>query len=104
MRFDSMVGRPASRRPAALALPLLLSAALATGAGAQADPRVGLGAGWTNAKEAARGMELVTHLAKPERFFNTAEMGDFNFANADMAFRGNLLFLGGYNGFQVWDL
>jgi hypothetical protein len=31
-------------------------------------------------------------------------MGDFGFANADLAFSGNYVFQGGYNGFQVWDI
>src|SRR5919112_1281063 len=31
-------------------------------------------------------------------------MGDFAFANADLAFSGNYVFQGGYNGVQIWDL
>jgi hypothetical protein len=73
-------------------------------ASGQADPRVGLRAGWTDAGEAARNLELVAHRDRPERFFNPAEMGDFGFANTDMAFQGNNLFLGNYNGFQVYDI
>ncbi|MDP6609896.1 MAG: hypothetical protein QF463_12575 [Vicinamibacterales bacterium] len=36
----------------------------------QADPRVGLAAGFQDAGEAARNMELVVNLAKPEGFFD----------------------------------
>ena len=35
---------------------------------------------------------------------NPQNRGDFGFANADLAFKGNLLFLGGFNGVQVWDI
>jgi hypothetical protein len=70
----------------------------------RADPRVGLASGWSTAKEAARNLVLVAHRDRPERFFNPRQMGDFGFANADMAFAGNYLFMGGFNGFQVWDI
>ena len=106
---------PLPRWTAALVWLLLLSAAFlsaAVEARAQADssaakpadPRVGLAGGWMNAKEAARNLELVAHRDRPERFFNAANMGDFGFANADLAFSGNYVFQGGYNGFQVWDV
>lgn len=49
-------------------------------------------------------MVLVSHKDRPDRFFDPANKGDFGFANADMAFSGNYLFLGGFNGFQVWDI
>jgi hypothetical protein len=118
MRSESTARRPSTRWTAALACPLLLAAGLsacATASGSRADrpgssarstadPRVGLGAGWNDAKEAARNLELVAHRPKPEGFFNPASMGDFSFANADLAFSGNYAFIGGYNGFQVWDV
>ena len=124
MRSEPTASRQGRRRPAVLLCSLLLPAGLlfaASRAGAQtdsaasatsatsaaatpADPRVGLGGGWRDAREAARNMELVAHRARPEGFFNPASMGDFGFANADLAFRGNLVFQGGYNGFQVWDV
>ncbi|HSU12504.1 hypothetical protein [Longimicrobium sp.] len=91
-------------------LPLALAAALAAApAGAQgtnpaADPRVGLSAGWTDAGQAIRNLELVAHRDRPERFVNQANAGDFGFINADLAFRGPYVFQGGYNGFQVWDV
>ncbi|HEU4565955.1 MAG TPA: hypothetical protein VFS05_14950 [Gemmatimonadaceae bacterium] len=75
----------------------------AAGAGAT-DPRVGLRTGWMDAGEAARNMELVAHRPRPEGFYNPQSMGDFGYANADLAFRGNLVFQGGFNGFQVWDV
>ena len=114
MRCPTMTRRAPRRRPVALlrsfALPLALLAA-ASQAGAQvdsagrpADPRVGLGAGWMDAKSAARGLELVSHVDRPEGFVNPASMGDFGFANADLAFRGSHVFQGGFNGFQVWDI
>jgi len=69
-----------------------------------ADPRVGLGAGWNDAQEAARNLTLVAHGARPAGWFNPVKMGDINFWNSDLAFSGNLVFQGGWNGFQVWDI
>ena len=91
---------------ASLAFCLLLLVAVEAGAQAveSADPRVGLRGGWRNAGVAAHNLELVSHQEKPEGFFNPAAPGDFSFANADLAFSGNYAFLGGYNGFQVWDI
>jgi hypothetical protein len=127
-----MARRSGARWTAALAWPLFLAAGLsacATTAGTRtetatptetatradsaarnpagaerADPRVGLGAGWMDAEAAAGNLELVAHRARPEGFFNPASMGDFGFANSDLAFSGNYAFQGGYNGFQVWDI
>ena len=39
-----------------------------------ADPRVGLGAGWNDAQEAARNLTHVGHGAKPEGWFNPAKI------------------------------
>ncbi len=78
-------------------------AALST-AGAQQDPRIGLAGGWHDAKQAIRNLELVSHRDKPDAFANAANLGDFGFLNADMAFQRNTLFLGGFNGLQVWDI
>jgi hypothetical protein len=79
-------------------------AAQAAPAATQDDPRVGLRAGWLDAGEAASGMELIAHRSRPEGFVNAANPGDGNFANTDLAFRGDLVFVGNYNGFQAWDV
>jgi hypothetical protein len=68
------------------------------------DPRIGLRGGWNNAQEAMRGMQLVSHRNRPERFVNPADAGDFAVINSDMAFSGTNLFIGSYTGFQIWDL
>ncbi|HSQ29571.1 MAG TPA: hypothetical protein VLN49_06970 [Gemmatimonadaceae bacterium] len=85
---------------------MLLAAVLPAIAAAQQaqDPRVGLGAGWNDAKEASWNLDLVAHRARPEGWFNATNPGDFGFVNADLAFRGNLVFQGGFHGFQVWDV
>jgi hypothetical protein len=104
MTSDPMARRTLTRWTKALAVPLLLSVA-AAGAGAQArDPRIGLGAGYTDAKEASRGLELIAHRDRPTGFVNTADVSDFGFANSDLAFSGTYAFQGNYNGFQVWDI
>jgi hypothetical protein len=115
MRFEPNARRSGKRWTAALAGPLLLSIALlsaATDVGAQtggsatkaADPRVGLGAGWLDAKEAISNLELRAHHNRPDGFSNPTKMGDFGVANSDLAFSGNYVFQGNYNGFQVWDV
>ena len=68
------------------------------------DPRVGLKPGWTDAGEAISNLRLVAHRSRPEGFGNPANRGDFGVANADLAFRGDLLFLGGFHGVQIWDI
>ena len=87
----------------ALALAALLPAATPAQAPAS-DPRVGLAAGWKDAGEAIKGLELVAHRDRPEGFYNAQRLGDFRYVNSDLAFKGSLVFQGGYNGIQVWDI
>ena len=79
-----------------------LLAASAT-AGAQ-DPRVGLKAGFQDAGEAIKHLTLVSHTPKPEGWYNPKFLGDFAFANSDLAFQKNLVFQGGWHGWQAWDI
>ena len=72
--------------------------------GPRMDPRVGLRAGWHNAGEASSNLKLIAHRDRPAGFFNAADPGDFGVINADLTFRGNDLFLGGFNGIQLWDI
>jgi hypothetical protein len=68
------------------------------------DPRVGLAPGATTAAEAALHMELVAHLPKPEAFRNPEGAGGLDFANSDLAFQGDTLFLGNFHGFNFYDI
>ncbi|HUG36141.1 MAG TPA: hypothetical protein VML54_04270, partial [Candidatus Limnocylindrales bacterium] len=68
------------------------------------DPRIGLGSGWMDAESASRGLERVASAARPPGFFNPATPDDRRFFNSDLAFRGDLLFQGNYQGFQVFDI
>jgi hypothetical protein len=91
---------------------ILAGSLLAVTAGAQGDsvaishddPRIGLRAGYQDAAEVARNLELVGHGARPQNFGNAQNLGDFAFLNGDLAFKGDLAFQGGFNGFQVWDI
>jgi hypothetical protein len=105
------------------------------GSVATTDPRVGLKAGLKDAGVAARHLELVASLPRPEGFYdakqpageptgperdpNLPEESDappkpgekprpepsgLNFANSDLAFSGNHLFMGNFNGFNVYDI
>ena len=97
-----------------------------------ADPRVGLAAGFRDAGEAIWNMQLTASLPKPDGFFDPAnpaalppdrleelagvetEKTDLpserarpsllDFANSDMAFDGDLLVVGNYHGFKLYDI
>jgi hypothetical protein len=109
MSMQHLVRRRARRSVGALAA--LLGAATvfaAADAAAQgtsaADPRVGLRAGLADAGVAARGMELVANTPRPAGFSDPRSPGNILFANTDIAFQGNLLFLGNFAGFQIYDI
>jgi hypothetical protein len=59
-----------------------------------ADPRIGLKAGLHDAGQAARGLELIANSPRPEGFST----------NSDIAFAGDFVFLGNYNGFNIYDV
>ena len=68
------------------------------------DPRVGLKGGLTDAAVAAKGLELVANLPKPEGFIDPSGQHSLNFANSDVAFQGNHVFLGNFAGFNIYDV
>jgi len=95
------------------------------------DPRVGLKPGLKDAGEAAKNMEKIASLPKPEGFYDpkapagtvTPPERDPNlpppdpnappdprfanflgFANSDLAFSGNHLFMGSFHGFNTYDI
>jgi hypothetical protein len=101
--------------------------------GTASDPRVGLKAGLRDAGKVARHLELVASLSKPSGFFDpnapageataperpdedkeptqpetpataAASRSTLSFANSDLAFQGEHLFLGNFNGFNTYDI
>jgi hypothetical protein len=68
------------------------------------DPRVGLKGGLTDAEVAAKGLELVANLPKPEGFMDPSGQHSLNFANSDIAFQDNHVFLGNFSGFNIYDV
>ena len=77
---------------------------VAGSASAQQDPRVGLKAGWKDAGVAAKNIELLASVEKPQGFYDPQSLGNILLANSDLAFRGNDLFLGNFNGIQIFDI
>jgi hypothetical protein len=98
------------------------------------DPRVGLKAGLHDAGEAARGMEKISSMPKPEGFFDPKDPAGaptpperdpnlpplpppdpkappdprfanmLGFANSDLAFSGTHVFMGNFHGFNTYDI
>jgi hypothetical protein len=81
-----------------------LAAVPAAAQGTAQDPRTGLRAGWMDAGQAARNVELVSHTPRPAGFFNAQDLNDYSRWNADFAFAGNTMFLGGFHGIQIYDV
>jgi hypothetical protein len=70
----------------------------------QPDPRVGLKTGLLDAGMAAGNMELIANVQRPEGFVNPTQLGDIFYANSDIAFKGNTLFMGSFRGIQIFDI
>jgi hypothetical protein len=68
------------------------------------DPRVGLAPGWKDAGSAIENLELIGSVERPAGFFDSTSIGNIFLANTDLAFRGDDLFLGNFNGFQIYDI
>jgi hypothetical protein len=87
---------------------LAMLAALPAAASAQLpttnDPRVGLAPGFENPGTAASGLQHLANRAKPAGFFDPANPGAFGFLTSDMAFQGDFAFVGGFNGFQIYNI
>jgi hypothetical protein len=122
MPFAQQSRRPA--RPAAAMMSLSLAAALAAvaacapsasspageapapapaGAGVRVsaappspDPRIGLRAGQWDAEEAVWNMRVLSRTRPAPRFVGST--------NSDLAFTGNHVIQGNYNGWQIWDI
>jgi hypothetical protein len=60
------------------------------------DPRVGLHAGLFNAGEAAWNLRLLSTTQPQGQFMGST--------NSDLAFLGNYVIQGNYNGYQIWDV
>ncbi len=91
----------------ALSVVTVASCASSTGGGAPSparastaapnpDPRVGLRAGLWDAGQTAWNLRLVSTTPPPEGFIGVT--------NSDLAFLGNYVIQGNYNGYQVWDI
>jgi hypothetical protein len=84
-------------------LPLLVAGGFASApAAAQStsapspDPRIGLRAGLMNAAEASWYLRVLSKTPPSPRFLGST--------NSDLAFSGNYVIQGSYNGYQVWDI
>jgi hypothetical protein len=60
------------------------------------DPRVGLRAGKMDAQEAIWNLRVLSKTPPSEQFMDVT--------NSDLAFTGNYVIQGNYNGYQVWDI
>ncbi|HEX6982183.1 MAG TPA: hypothetical protein VF181_05440 [Balneolaceae bacterium] len=60
------------------------------------DPRVGLEAGLFDAEDAIWNLNMLSHTLPPKDFIGVT--------NSDLAFKGNYVIQGNYNGFMVWDI
>ncbi|MDQ2666488.1 MAG: hypothetical protein M3Z05_10805 [Gemmatimonadota bacterium] len=88
-----------ARRTGARALSLLLVFGLSSVTRAQApnpDPRIGLRAGLMDAAEATWNMRVLSRTAPSTKFVGST--------NSDLAFKGNYVIQGSYNGYQIWDI
>jgi hypothetical protein len=77
---------------------------LASLSAGQPDDRVGLGTAWQKAPFAASNMQLLSTTERSDGFYTPGQPGDILTANSDLAFQGNHVFVGNFNGFQIYDV
>jgi hypothetical protein len=100
-------GRSARSRRRILWTLCLTAGVWAAGVGGRADqqdPRVGLKPGMNDAGEVARHMRLVGHLPKPDAFIDPSGRGGLNYANSDLAFQRQHVFLGNFHGLNFYNV
>ncbi len=68
------------------------------------DPRIGLGAGWLDAETAILNMEFLSNTERPEGFYDPDNVGNLGLANSDLAFQGDLVFVGSFAGWNAYDI
>jgi hypothetical protein len=69
-----------------------------------ADPRVGLKPGLEDAGVASRNMELIGHVSKPPAFVDPSGAFSLDYANSDLAFGGDHLFVGNFQGLNFYSI
>jgi hypothetical protein len=57
-----------------------------------------------DAEEAAGHMELVANVPRPDGFYDPDNVGNLNLANSDLAFQGDLVIVGNFHGFNIYDV
>src|SRR5688500_13417066 len=94
--------QPAPQRPAPYVVPPVPAvmpappAPIVSAAVTRPDPRIGLKPGHWDAEIALWNMKLVSTTPPSERFVGAT--------NSDLAFTGNYVVQGSYNGFQIFDI
>jgi hypothetical protein len=104
MRRSAVHRGPNIRVALAIGAALLVAGLAPASAGAQADPRVGLDPGFTDAETAAWRLEHTAHADKLPGFSDPANPGAFGFLNSDLAISGDTAVVGSFNGFQIYDI
>jgi hypothetical protein len=79
-----------------VSLSLTLLFAASASAQGNPDPRIGLKAGLMDAAEASWNLRVLSETPPTEKFLGST--------NSDMAFTGQYVIQGSYNGYQVWDI
>jgi hypothetical protein len=91
--FAAVAGATHAQQPAAPAAPAPAD-----------DARVSLRGGITDAETAELHMQHLANRPRPAGLVNPDVPGDMTFANSDIAFQGDYVFIGNFAGFQVFDV
>jgi LVIVD repeat len=89
---------------AAAILALLVAAPASAQLPTTDDPRANLAPGFESPGTAELGVDHLANRPKPPGFFSPGSPGSFAFLTSDMAFQGDHAFVGGFNGFQAWNI
>ena len=88
--------RHSAARVLSLSLALGFASAVAHAQAPSPDPRVGLRAGLMDAAEATWNLKVLSRTPPSGKFLGST--------NSDLAFKGNYVIQGNYNGYQIWDI